>query len=69
MISMDKLTIKAQEALGRSQKLAGDHGHLSRHRAVCPMLVAAGAGVPRAHRPAMEALAVRGLVEGLLGAR
>ena len=27
MISMDKLTIKAQEALGRSQKLAGDHGH------------------------------------------
>jgi len=27
MISMDKLTIKAQEALGRSQKLAGDNGH------------------------------------------
>ncbi|HOZ22728.1 MAG TPA: ATP-dependent chaperone ClpB [bacterium] len=26
-MSMDKLTIKAQEALGRSQKLAGDNGH------------------------------------------
>ncbi len=27
MISMDKLTIKTQEALGRSQQVAGDNGH------------------------------------------
>lgn len=49
-----------------STRLLGDHGHHSRHRALHPVLVAAGAGVPSGWRGTMEITEVRPLVDRLL---
>jgi len=48
-------------------RLLGDHGHLARHRALHPVLVGAGAGLPRGWRGRMGVTEVRPLVDQLLG--
>ena len=50
-------------------RLLGDHGHHRRHRALHPVLLGAGAGLPRGWRGKLEITEVRPLVDQLLGLR